>query len=63
MYTKPALIYAGALTEIETKIADLQVIAVTLRTAIEAGCDDLVACANSTCCPLPFADLDRGEPA
>ncbi|HCU50880.1 MAG TPA: MerR family transcriptional regulator, partial [Micromonosporaceae bacterium] len=48
------------LTEIETKIADLQVIAGTFRAAIDAGCDDLTACAASECCPLPFAELDRG---
>jgi MerR family mercuric resistance operon transcriptional regulator len=49
------------LTEVETKIADLQVIADTLRAALDAGCDDLTACASSSCCPLPFADLDRGD--
>jgi DNA-binding transcriptional MerR regulator len=53
---------ATKLIEIETRIADLQIIAATLRTAIDAGCDDLTACATSSCCPLPFADLDRGEP-
>jgi DNA-binding transcriptional MerR regulator len=51
---------AAKLTEIEARIADLQVIATTLRTAIDAGCDDLTACTTSSCCPLPFADLDRG---
>jgi DNA-binding transcriptional MerR regulator len=50
------------LTEIEAKIADLQVIATTLRTALDAGCDDLAECAATACCPLPFADLDRGGP-
>jgi hypothetical protein len=49
------------LTEIEHKIADLQVIATSLRTALDAGCDDLTACATAECCPLPFADLDRGD--
>jgi DNA-binding transcriptional MerR regulator len=53
---------ATKLTEIETRIADLRVIAASLRTAIEAGCDDLTACASSACCPLPFADLDTGTP-
>jgi len=52
---------AAKLTEIESKIADLEIIATTLRAAIDAGCDDLTACAASSCCPLPFADLDRGE--
>lgn len=52
---------ASKLAEIETKIADLQTIASTLRTAIDAGCDDLTACATNSCCPLPFADLGRGD--
>jgi DNA-binding transcriptional MerR regulator len=52
---------AAKLTEIEAKIADLQVIAATLRAALDAGCDDLTTCATTDCCPLPFADLDRGE--
>ncbi len=41
------------LTEIEAKIADLQVIAGTLRAAVDAGCDDLVTCADQPCCPIP----------
>ncbi|HEY3008522.1 MAG TPA: MerR family transcriptional regulator [Micromonosporaceae bacterium] len=48
---------AAKLAEIEAKIGDLQVIAATLRTSIEAGCDDLAACASTEGCPLPFADL------
>ena len=43
------------LAEIEAKIADLQVIADTLRAAIDAGCDDLDICAAIDACPLPFA--------
>lgn len=45
------------LIEVEQKLADLTVIRDTLRAAISAGCDDLVACAGSSCCPLPFAGL------
>ncbi|SCL35742.1 DNA-binding transcriptional regulator, MerR family [Micromonospora rhizosphaerae] len=45
------------LAEVEQKLADLTVIRDTLRAAIAAGCDDLVACAGSSCCPLPFAEL------
>ncbi|MGW9192981.1 MerR family transcriptional regulator [Micromonospora chersina] len=45
------------LVEVEQKLADLTVIRDTLRAAISAGCDDLVACAGSSCCPLPFAEL------
>jgi len=40
------------LTEIEAKIADLQVIAASLRAALDAGCDDLATCATTPCCPL-----------
>jgi MerR family mercuric resistance operon transcriptional regulator len=45
------------LAEIEQRIADLQVIAHTLRIALDVGCDDVMACAASADCPLPFADL------
>ncbi|WP_247657467.1 MerR family DNA-binding protein [Micromonospora sp. U56] len=45
------------LVEVERKLADLAVIRDTLHAAISAGCDDLVACASSSCCPLPFAEL------
>ena len=52
---------AAKLAEIEAKIADLQVIVSSLRAALDAGCDDLATCATNSCCPLPFADLDRGD--
>jgi MerR family transcriptional regulator, mercuric resistance operon regulatory protein len=45
------------LGDVEAKIADLQVMADTLRAAIDAGCDDLVTCAGNTCCPIPFATI------
>jgi DNA-binding transcriptional MerR regulator len=45
------------LADVETKIADLTVIATTLRTALDYGCNDLIDCAHSPRCPLPFADL------
>lgn len=48
------------LTEVEARITDLQVIAGTLRAALEAGCDDLVACAGNDCCPIPFATIAQG---
>ena len=48
---------AVKLAEVEGKIADLTVIRDTLRAAMDAGCDDLVVCAESDCCPLPFTDL------
>ncbi|MEU1684941.1 MerR family transcriptional regulator [Micromonospora sp. NPDC005707] len=49
------------LAEVERKMADLTVIRDTLRAAISAGCDDLVACAGSACCPLPFTELAEGN--
>ena len=55
-----ASLHAKAVTklaEIEQRIADLQVIADTLRLALDVGCDDVMACAASADCPLPFADL------
>ncbi|MEJ7770474.1 MAG: MerR family transcriptional regulator [Geodermatophilaceae bacterium] len=48
---------AEKLREVEEKIADLETIAGTLRTAITAGCEDLITCAGSECCPLPFVGL------
>jgi MerR family mercuric resistance operon transcriptional regulator len=48
---------AAKLGEVEAKISDLQVIASTLRAALDAGCADLITCAATPQCPLPFADL------
>jgi MerR family mercuric resistance operon transcriptional regulator len=45
------------LTEVEAKIADLIVIAETLREAMAAGCDNPMECAQAPSCPLPFAAL------
>ena len=50
------------LSEVDAKIADLQVIAGTLRAAVDAGCDDLVTCAGQPCCPIPFATIAGGAP-
>lgn len=50
------------LAEVEQKIADLTVIADSLRSAVAVGCDDLVTCANSPCCPLPFTELAGRDP-
>jgi DNA-binding transcriptional MerR regulator len=54
---------AVKLTEVEAKIADLTVIADTLRAALDAGCEDLVDCARLPHCPLPFAGLAGREAA
>jgi DNA-binding transcriptional MerR regulator len=48
---------AAKLAEVEQKITDLTVIRDTLQEAVDAGCDDLIACAGSPFCPLPFTDL------
>lgn len=45
------------LAEVEQRLADLEVVRDTLRVALDAGCDDLVACANTPSCPLPFVEL------
>lgn len=45
------------LIDVEAKIADLAVIAASLRSALDAGCDNLIDCAHTPTCPLPFADL------
>ncbi|MET8372813.1 MerR family transcriptional regulator [Micromonospora profundi] len=43
------------LAEVDRRLADLTAVRDSLLAAISAGCDDLVACAGSACCPLPFA--------
>jgi MerR family transcriptional regulator, mercuric resistance operon regulatory protein len=53
---------AAKLAEIEAKIADLSVIADTLRAALDAGCADLVECARHPDCPLPLDALDVADP-
>lgn len=42
----------GKLLEVERRIAELQAVRDVLAEAVEAGCDDLVACAEEPCCPL-----------
>lgn len=42
------------LEEVETRIADLHRIRTTLLAALDVGCDDLLECAQSEECPLPF---------
>jgi MerR family mercuric resistance operon transcriptional regulator len=48
------------LAEVEAELADLTVIRDTLRAAVEAGCDDLMSCAEAEDCPLPFTGLVPG---
>nr|WP_084700762.1 MerR family transcriptional regulator [Cryptosporangium arvum] len=45
------------LAEIDARLADLHTIRDTLADAVDAGCDDLITCADSPRCPLPFSDL------
>ena len=47
------------LAEIEARIADLTVIAGHLRAATDAGCDDLITCAEQPACPVPFTATTR----
>ena len=45
------------LSEVEARIADLNMIRERLRATIDAGCDDLMECVDTGGCPIPFADL------
>jgi DNA-binding transcriptional MerR regulator len=45
------------LAEVEERISDLTTIRDTLLAALDAGCDDLVACAGNEFCPIPFATI------
>ncbi|MEV6560486.1 MerR family transcriptional regulator [Nocardia sp. NPDC051756] len=45
---------ATKLAEVDAKLAELSGVRDTLRAALAAGCDDLLACSESPCCPIPF---------
>jgi DNA-binding transcriptional MerR regulator len=45
------------LFEVEERISNLQTIRDNLSAAIDAGCDDLMACASAECCPIPFTSI------
>lgn len=45
--------------EVEERITDLVTIRDNLRAALDAGCDDLITCAGTDCCPIPFATITR----
>ncbi|MFH5228188.1 MerR family transcriptional regulator [Antrihabitans spumae] len=49
------------LAEIDEKLTELMTVRDTLRAAIEAGCDNLLECAESSCCPLPFTKQADGN--
>jgi MerR family mercuric resistance operon transcriptional regulator len=42
------------LAEVDAKLAELTTVRDTLAAALAAGCDDLLACSESPCCPIPF---------
>lgn len=48
------------LAEIDDKLAELTRVREVLRSALDAGCDDLLVCADSPCCPLPFPSTATG---
>lgn len=50
------------LAEVDAKLAELTAVRDTLKAALAAGCDDLLECSESPCCPLPFAAYITGEP-
>lgn len=54
---------AAKVATIDAKIADLYLIRTILVAALKAGCEDLVACAASPRCPLPFTDTPIGDSA
>ncbi|MEU7143297.1 MerR family transcriptional regulator [Nocardia sp. NPDC046473] len=47
------------LAEVDAKLAELSAVRDTLRAALTAGCDDLLECSESPCCPLPFEGTSR----
>ncbi|HKN45963.1 MAG TPA: MerR family DNA-binding protein, partial [Propionibacteriaceae bacterium] len=50
---------AAKISEIDARLDDLRMIRATLNAAVEAGCNDLMACATNDCCPVPFDDIAR----
>ncbi|HEU4909000.1 MAG TPA: MerR family transcriptional regulator [Propionibacteriaceae bacterium] len=50
---------AAKIAEIDTRMDDLRVIRATLVSAMEVGCDDLMVCATTKDCSLPFTEIAR----
>lgn len=48
------------LVEVDQRIDDLVEIRGRLTAALDAGCDDLLACAAADCCPIPFEAIGHG---
>ncbi|WP_054815651.1 MerR family transcriptional regulator [Nocardia arizonensis] len=42
------------LAEVDAELAELTAVRDTLRAALAAGCEDLIECSESPCCPVPF---------
>lgn len=47
---------AAKLAQVDAKLVELTAVRYTSRTALEAGCDDLIACSENPCCPLLFSE-------
>ncbi|MGW4632891.1 MerR family transcriptional regulator [Nocardia sp. NPDC004415] len=47
---------AQKLAEVDAKLAELTAVRDTLRAALAAGCDDLLACSEIPSCPVQFED-------
>ncbi|WP_328393240.1 MerR family transcriptional regulator [Nocardia sp. NBC_00416] len=45
---------SAKITEVDAKLAELTEVRDTLRAALAAGCEDLLACSESSSCPVPF---------
>ncbi|WP_159846467.1 MerR family transcriptional regulator [Nocardia sp. CY41] len=55
---------AAKLAQVDAQLVELTAVRDTLRAALEAGCDDLIACSESPCCPVPFSEgRDRDSAA
>jgi DNA-binding transcriptional MerR regulator len=50
---------AAKIAEVDARIDDLRVIRASLVSAMEVGCDDLMVCATTRDCPLPFTEIAR----
>lgn len=46
---------AAKLAEVDQKLVELTGVRDTLRAALDAGCQNLLVCAETPCCPLPFS--------
>jgi DNA-binding transcriptional MerR regulator len=53
---------AARLAQVESSIAELQLVATTIRATLDAGCTDLIECAGLPRCPAPFQPTGRANP-